>query len=112
MTWLWLLIIGGLLGLAWGIPPAQDKPTTSWDKRYIGLIGDLSQTQEFQLHGVATEFDVGQFRSILFYSDDWKDAVLNPDGTVSETNTANLLVVSGRTATRPASASARWAWGC
>jgi para-aminobenzoate synthetase component 1 len=29
--------------------------------------------------------------------------VLNPDGTVSETNTANLLVVSGRTVTRPAS---------
>jgi para-aminobenzoate synthetase component 1 len=29
--------------------------------------------------------------------------ILNPDGTVSETNTANLLVVSGRTATRPAS---------
>ncbi|BBO76739.1 hypothetical protein DSCW_41560 [Desulfosarcina widdelii] len=30
--------------------------------------------------------------------------VLNPDGTVSETNTANLIVLSGRTATRPASA--------
>jgi len=29
--------------------------------------------------------------------------VLNPDGTISETNTANLLVVSGRTAIRPAS---------
>jgi para-aminobenzoate synthetase component 1 len=29
--------------------------------------------------------------------------ILNPDGTISETNTANLLVVSGRTVTRPAS---------
>ena len=29
--------------------------------------------------------------------------ILNPDGTISETNTANLLIVSGRTATRPAS---------
>jgi len=29
--------------------------------------------------------------------------VLNPDGTVSETNTANLLLVSGRAVTRPAS---------
>lgn len=29
--------------------------------------------------------------------------ILNPDGSVSETNTANLLVVSGRTVTRPAS---------
>ena len=58
------------------------KPRNSgygWDKRYIGLIGDLSQTQEFQLHGVATEFDVGNVRSILFYSDDWKDALLNDD---------------------------------
>ena len=29
--------------------------------------------------------------------------VLNPDGTLSETNTANLLMVSGRAVTRPAS---------
>ena len=29
--------------------------------------------------------------------------VLNPDGTISETNTANLLVVSGKTVTRPRS---------
>ena len=30
--------------------------------------------------------------------------ILNPDGTVSETNTANLLIVHGRTVTRPQSA--------
>jgi hypothetical protein len=57
------------------------KPRNSgygWDKRYVGIIGDLSQTQEFQLNGLATEFEVGRIRSILFYSDDWKDAVLNP----------------------------------
>jgi len=29
--------------------------------------------------------------------------ILNPDGTISETNTANLLMVFGRTATRPSS---------
>lgn len=29
--------------------------------------------------------------------------ILNPDGTVSETNTANILVVSGKTVTRPRS---------
>ncbi|WP_319522697.1 aminodeoxychorismate synthase component I [uncultured Desulfosarcina sp.] len=29
--------------------------------------------------------------------------ILNPDGTISETNTANILVVSGRTANRPSS---------
>jgi hypothetical protein len=63
------------------------KPRNSgygWDKRYIGILGDVSQTQEFQLHGVATEFDVGNVRSVLFYSDDWKDAVLNPDGTANQ----------------------------
>ena len=63
------------------------KPRNSgygWDKRYIGILGDVSQTQEFQLHGVATEFDIGRVRSILFYSDDWKDAVLNPDGTANQ----------------------------
>lgn len=55
-----------------------------WDKRYIGILGDVSQTQEFALHGAATEFNVGPVRSILFYSDDWKDALLNPDGTVNQ----------------------------
>ena len=29
--------------------------------------------------------------------------VLNPDGTISETHTANILVVSGKTVTRPRS---------
>ena len=55
-----------------------------WEKRYVGIIGDLSQTQEYQLTGVATEMSSGSLRGILFYSDDWKDAVLNPDGTVNQ----------------------------
>jgi len=65
-----------------------------WDKRYIGIIGDLSQTQEFQLHGVATEFDVGNVRSILFYSDDWKDALLNEDDDGESVN--QYIVMSPR----------------
>lgn len=55
-----------------------------WDKRYIGVLGDLSPTQEFALNGIATEATVGGFKSVLFYSDDWKDAVLNPDGTANQ----------------------------
>ncbi len=55
-----------------------------FDTRYIGILGDVSPTQEFQLNGIATEFEVGPVRSILFYSDDWKDAVLNPDGTANQ----------------------------
>ena len=56
----------------------------NWDKRYIGVLGDVSQTQEFQLTGVAAEASLGNVRSVLFVSDDWKDAVLNPDGTVNQ----------------------------
>ncbi len=55
-----------------------------WDKRYIGILGDISPTQEYQLAGIATEIDVGPTRTILFYSDDWKDAVLNPDGSANQ----------------------------
>ena len=55
-----------------------------FDTRYVGILGDVSPTQEFQLNGLATEFEVGPFRSILFYSDDWKDAVLNPDGSANQ----------------------------
>ena len=55
-----------------------------WEKRYMGIIGDLSQTQEYQFTGVATEASYGPLRSIIFYSDDWKDAVLNPDGSVNQ----------------------------
>jgi len=63
------------------------KPRNSgynWDKRYIGVLGDITPSQEYQLTGVATEMTVGDFKTVLFYSDDWKDAVLNPDGTVSQ----------------------------
>jgi len=63
------------------------KPRNSgfdWDKRYIGILGDISQTQEFQLSGIATELTAGNLRGMLFYSNDWKDAVLNPDGTANQ----------------------------
>jgi DNA uptake protein ComE-like DNA-binding protein len=63
------------------------KPRNSgygWEKRHIGILGDLSQTQEFQLTGVAAEATSGPLKGVLFYSDDWKDAVLNPDGTVNQ----------------------------
>ncbi len=55
-----------------------------WDKRYVGILDDISQTQEFKMWGAATEFQVGDWRTVLFYSDDWKDAVVNPDGTANQ----------------------------
>ncbi len=63
------------------------KPRNSgygWDKRYMGILGDISPTQEFQLNGIATEMTYGNVKSVVFYSDDWKDAVLNPDGTINQ----------------------------
>jgi DNA uptake protein ComE-like DNA-binding protein len=55
-----------------------------WDKRYIGILDDISQTEEYKMWGAATEFQVGDWRTVLFYSDDWKDAVLNPDGSANQ----------------------------
>ncbi|MFH1502065.1 MAG: hypothetical protein ABIG03_03365 [Candidatus Eisenbacteria bacterium] len=63
------------------------KPRNSgygWEKRHVGILGDLSQTQEFQLMGAAAEMTSGPLGAVVFYSDDWKDAVLNPDGTVNQ----------------------------
>lgn len=62
------------------------KPRNSgygWEQRYIGILGDVSQTEEYKLTGAAGELTAGKLKSILFYSDDWKDAVLNPDGSVN-----------------------------
>ena len=55
-----------------------------WDKRYLGILDDITQSQEHQLMGAAAEATFGNVKGILFYSDDWKDAVLNPDGTANQ----------------------------
>lgn len=58
------------------------KTGFGFSKRITGLIGDTSRTEEFRLHGVATELNFGPVSSVIFYSDDKKDAVLSDDGTV------------------------------
>jgi DNA uptake protein ComE-like DNA-binding protein len=58
----------------------------SFAKRYDGILGDLSRTDEFALRGVATEARVGPLRFLGFFSDDERDAILNDDGSV------NLLI--------------------
>ncbi len=58
------------------------KSGFSWDKRYIGVLGDLSRTEEFALRGVALQGSWRTIDGIFFYSNDRKDAVLNPDGSV------------------------------
>lgn len=59
------------------------KSGYNFAKRYDGVLGDLSRTEEFQFRGVATETRLGPLRAIGFYSDDHKDAVLNDDGSVN-----------------------------
>ncbi|MBZ0269159.1 helix-hairpin-helix domain-containing protein, partial [bacterium] len=59
------------------------KSGYNFAKRYDGVLGDLSRTEEFQFRGIASEARVGPFRALGFYSDDEKDAVLNEDGSVN-----------------------------
>jgi DNA uptake protein ComE-like DNA-binding protein len=49
--------------------------------RSIGVRGDASRGDEFALRGGALEGSLGRVRGTLFYSQDDKDAVLNPDGS-------------------------------
>ncbi len=49
--------------------------------RPVGLRGDLSRTDEYALKGGAIEASYGPVRATGFYSNDDKDAILNPDGS-------------------------------
>ena len=59
------------------------KSGYTWDKRYYGVLGDISRTEEYKLSGIALQATWGDFKGIGFYSDDKKDAVLNKDGSVA-----------------------------
>ncbi len=59
------------------------KSGFSWDKRIKGVIGDISDSQEYTLKGIAGEVSAYNLDMIFFYSNDRKDAILNPDGTVN-----------------------------
>ncbi len=59
------------------------KSGYSWDKRYYGIHGDISRTEEFKLSGVAVQARWNRFMGIGFYSDDDKDVVLNNDGSAA-----------------------------
>jgi len=58
------------------------KTGYSWDKRYYGILGDISRTEEFRLTGFAFQATWKRWKLLGFYSDDRKDAVLNKDGSV------------------------------
>jgi DNA uptake protein ComE-like DNA-binding protein len=58
------------------------KSGYSWDKRYYGILGDVSRTDTYKLKGVGLQFTWNRLKGIGFFSNDWKDAVLNEDGSV------------------------------
>jgi DNA uptake protein ComE-like DNA-binding protein len=60
------------------------KSGYNFGKRYDGVLGDLSRTDQSALRGAAGEVSWGPLRGLGFYSDDEKDAVLNRDGSVNQ----------------------------
>ncbi|MCF7913263.1 MAG: helix-hairpin-helix domain-containing protein [Candidatus Cloacimonetes bacterium] len=63
------------------------KTGSGFSKRITGITPDLSRSQEFNLKGVAAEFNNHRFYGALFYSNDKKDAVVydsNHDGVIDE----------------------------
>lgn len=54
-----------------------------FNKRPIGVRGDLSRSHEYALTGLAAEGKVGRVHGTFFASWDKKDGILNPDGTIN-----------------------------
>ncbi len=85
-------IIVGNYQVSWGQGVAMEntdfrsarKSGYGFQKRYDGILGDLSRTQQFTLRGVAAEGSAGPVRAIAFFSDDDRDAILNEDGSVNQ----------------------------
>jgi DNA uptake protein ComE-like DNA-binding protein len=84
----------GSYSVSWGQGVIMDntdffssrKSGYNFAKRYDGVLGDLSRSEQSQLRGAAAEATWGPVRAVGFWSDDDKDAILNDDGSV------NLLV--------------------
>ncbi len=60
-----------------------DEERARLTKRVDGLFGDLTDTDEFKLSGVAGEVKVSRLSPLFFYSRDRKNGILNRDGSVN-----------------------------
>jgi len=60
------------------------KTGYGWNKRPVGLRGDLSRSHEFALTGGALEGRIGRLHTTMFYAKGLKDGILNNDGTVNQ----------------------------
>ncbi len=59
------------------------KSGYGFQKRFDGVLSDLSRTEQYTLRGIAAEGSVGPVRALGFYSDDDRDVILNSDGSVN-----------------------------
>jgi len=59
------------------------KTGYGWNKRPLGIRGDLSRTHQHALTGGALEGRLGDLHLTLFGSSDERDAIVNPDGTIN-----------------------------
>ena len=59
------------------------KTGFGFNKRLLGIHGDLSRTYEYHLTGGAVEGSYGPINASMFISSDHKDGILNPDGTIN-----------------------------
>lgn len=56
------------------------KTGYGFNKRLLGIHGDLSRSYEYNLRGAAVEGSFGRVNASFFVSSDRKDGILNPDG--------------------------------
>lgn len=54
-----------------------------YSKPITGINGDLSSNQQFTNRGISLEARSGFIEATFLYSSDWKDAVLNQDGSIN-----------------------------
>ena len=59
------------------------KTGYGFNKRLLGVHGDLSRSYEYHLTGAAVEGSYGPLNFTFFLSSDRKDGLLNPDGTIN-----------------------------
>ena len=59
------------------------KTGFGFNKRLLGVHGDLSRSFEYHLTGLAAEGSYGRVNASFFISSDRKDGLLNPDGTIN-----------------------------
>ncbi|MCB1183529.1 helix-hairpin-helix domain-containing protein [bacterium] len=59
------------------------KTGFGFNKRMLGVHGDLSRSYEYSLKGGAVEGSYGPLNATFFYSKDRKDGILNRDGTIN-----------------------------